>query len=75
MNADFRTNFSPEDDDPEERFGKLDTPEEQLKRLKDLGYSKPKWHEKEPKSYFGQVIYGALISSLAAAFILILSFL
>jgi hypothetical protein len=75
MSADFRTNFSPDDDDPEERFGKLQTPEEQLKMLRDLGYSEPKWYDKEPKSYFGQVVYGALVSCLVAGMLLILLFL
>jgi hypothetical protein len=76
MNADFRTNFSPNDDDADEpRFGKLQTPEERMKMLEDLGYSGKKWHEKEPKSYLGTVIYGALVSCLAAGVLLILSFL
>jgi hypothetical protein len=76
MNADFRTNFSPNDDDADEpRFGELLSREERMKMLEESGYSGEKWHQKEPKSYLGTVIYGALVSCLAAGVLLILSFL
>ena len=36
---------------------------------------KERFYEKEPKSYFGQVVYGALGSCLAAGVIIILLFI
>ncbi len=63
----------PNDDYPE----RPRTPAEQEEREKWLESvsRKERFYEKEPKSYFGQVVYGALGSCLAAGIIIILLFL